>query len=275
MAFEYFSKNGKVLPIQEATVSLFSIEYTYGFGVYETIRVSNGVLYFLKDHFERLIESAKIIGLEHFFTYDLIKQSIAEIITKNNVETCNLKILLIGAPSKEDALLFIICLNALFPDKKLYRDGAAFITYEYERVFPHSKTLNMLQSYLAYREAKKVGAYDALLINRDGYITEGTRTNFFCIKDQTIYTPPEKNILLGIMRKVLLKVALENGYKVVEKNIMVDDVVNYDGAFISSTSSKIIPIKNIGEKVLRSQLGELKKLMNLVDDFLWKCEGKL
>ena len=182
MAFNYFSKNGEVLPTEEATMPLSSIEYSYGFGVYETLRVSNRQIYFIKDHIERLIESARIIGLEHPFAEREIEESINQIITKNNAETCNIKMLLIGATSKEEAQLFIICLNPLFPDKKLYRDGATLTTYKYERVFPHAKTLNMLQSYLAYREAKKLGAYDALLINFDGYITEGTRTNFFCIK---------------------------------------------------------------------------------------------
>lgn len=275
MAFNYFSKNGKVLPIEEANIPLSSIEYSYGFGVYETLRVSNRQIYFLKDHVERLMESARIIGLEHPFTEDVVEESINQIIAKNNAETCNIKMLLIGAPSKEEAQLFIICLNPLFPDKKLYRDGATFTTYKYERVFPHAKTLNMLQSYLAYREAKKLGAYDSLLINRDGHITEGTRTNFFCIKDKIIYTPLEKDILLGVTRKALLKVAVENGYEIVEKDIKIDDITNFDGAFISSTSSKIVPIKSIDEQVLKPQPDELKKLINLFDDFLGKCDGKL
>ena len=275
MAFDYFSRNGEILLAEKATIPLSSIEYSYGFGVYETLRVSNCQIYFIKDHIERLIESARIIDLEHSFTETEIEENINQIIAKNDAESCNIKMLLIGAPNKEEAQLFIICLNPLFPDKKLYRDGATVTTYKYERVFPHAKTLNMLQSYLSYREAKKLGAYDALLINRDGYITEGTRTNFFCIRDQTIYTPPEKDILLGVTRKALLKVALDNGYKVVEKEIRVEDVAEYDGAFISSTSSKIIPIKNINEQALNPQSDTLKKLMGLFDDFLAKCEGKL
>lgn len=275
MAFDYFSKNGKILPVEEAVIPLSSIEYSYGFGVYETLRVSNGQVYFLKDHLERLMESAKIIGLEHGFTENDIAEHFNQIILKNNAETCNVKMLLIGAPKKDEAQLFIICLNPLFPDKKLYRDGATMTTYKYERVFPHAKTLNMLQSYLAYRKAKEVGAYDALLINNDGLITEGTRTNFFCIKDKTIFTPREKDILLGVTRKVLLKVAKDGGYEVAERDIKTDDISNYDGAFISSTSSKIIPIKQIDDIVLNPQPNTLMELMNLFDDFLTKCEGKL
>jgi len=275
MTFNYFSKNGALLPIEEAAIPLASIEYSYGFGVYESIRVVSGQVYFIADHIERLIESAKIIGLEHSFTEIEIEASVHQLIAKNDVQTCNIKVLLIGAPNKEDAQLFIICLNPLFPDRKLYRDGAAVTSYKYERAFPHAKTLNMLQSYLAYREAKKLGAYDALLINREDYVTEGTRSNFFCIKDKTIYTPPEKDILLGVTRKALLKVAVDNGYKVLEKSIKVEDISEYDGAFISSTPSKIVPIKNIDGQDLRSIPEELKKLMGLFDDFLAKCNGKL
>jgi len=275
MVFDYFSKNGKVLPSEEAVIPLSSIEYSYGFGVYETLRVSNGQVYFLKDHLERLMESAKIIGLEHEFRENDIAKYFNQVILKNNAETCNVKMLLVGAPKNDEAQLFIICLNPLFLDKKLYHNGATVTTYKYERVFPHAKTLNMLQSYLAYRKAKEVGAYDALLINNDGFITEGTRTNFFCIKDKTIYTPREKDILLGITRKVLLKVAKDNGFEVAEQDIKLSEIANFDGAFISSTSSKIIPIRQVDNVTLNSQPNTLVELMSLFDDFLTKCGGKL
>ncbi|EKE14537.1 MAG: hypothetical protein ACD_12C00439G0002 [uncultured bacterium] len=274
MDFKYFSQNGKILPIEQAVIPLSNIEYTYGFGVYENVRVSNGDIYFLKDHTERLFESAKTIGLDHSFSEEFIKNSISDLIRDYKSETFNLKILLIGGSTKEKAILNILCLNPLFPDKKLYRDGAEFITYDYERAFPHAKTLNMLESYLAYKKAKERKAYDALLINHDGFILEGTRTNFFCIKDKVIYSPFEKDILLGVMRKVMLKVALENNYQVVEKNIKLEDVKLYNGAFVTSTSSKIMPIKSIDGNLLNIP-GSLKELMKLLNPFLDNCQGKM
>ncbi|MFA6390929.1 MAG: aminotransferase class IV, partial [Patescibacteria group bacterium] len=216
MDFKYFSQNGKILPIEQAVIPLNNIEYSYGFGVYESLRVVNGMIYFIDDHIERLMESAKIIGLIYLFNREFIKKSITDLISDYKSETFNLKILLIGGATKEKAILNIFCLNPLFPDHKLYRDGAEFITYQYERAFPHAKTLNMMRSYLAYKKAKKSGSYDALLINNKGFITEGTRTNFFCIKGKTIFTPFEKDILFGVMRKVMLKVAKRNNYKIVE-----------------------------------------------------------
>ncbi|MEK9169427.1 MAG: aminotransferase class IV [Patescibacteria group bacterium] len=269
MNFKYFSQNGKILPIEQAVIPLSNIKYTYGFGVYENVRVSNGLVYFLKDHTERLFESAETIGLDHSFSEEFIKNNILDLIRDYKSETFNLKILLIGGTTKEKAILNILCLNPLFPDRKLYRDGAEFITYNYERAFPHAKTLNMLESYLAYSKAKESGAYDALLINYEGNITEGTRTNFFCIKDNIIYSPFEKDILLGVMRKIALKVASENNYQIVEKNIKLDDIKSYDGAFVSSTSSKIVPIKSIDGLILNIP-DSLKGLMKLLNEFLEK-----
>lgn len=267
MEFKHFSHNGKILPIEKAVISLSNIEYAYGFGVYENIRVANGIVYFLRDHIERLLESAKIIGLIHPFDAEFVRKSISDLIKDYKQETFNLKILLIGGATKEKATLSILCLNPFFPDRKLYRDGAAFITYNYERAFPHAKTLNMLQSYIAYKKARESGAYDALLINRAGFITEGTRTNFFCLKDKTIFTPPASDILLGVTKKATLKVALANNYEIVEKNIKLEDIRSYNGAFVTSTSSKIMPIKSINKLVLDYPDG-LKELMTLLKNFL-------
>ncbi|MBI5456144.1 aminotransferase class IV family protein [Candidatus Kaiserbacteria bacterium] len=274
MAFKYFSHNGELKPASEAVIPLSNIEYSYGFGVYETIRVADKIPYFLLDHIERLGESARIIGLEHGFSGEQLETHILELIKKNDVETANLKILLIGAKEKENAQLFILCLNPLFPDKKLYREGATFVTYEYERAFPHAKTLNMLQSYLAYRKAKEADCYDALLINREGCITEGTRTNFFCIKGKTLITPPESEILLGVTRKAVLKAATQNGYELEEKVVTWGDLRNADGAFVTSTSSKIIPVRRIDDQEFHGPEA-LKELMRLYDAFLDTCNGKM
>ena len=274
MSFKFFSHNGQIKSVEEAAIPLSNIEYQYGFGVYETIRVTNGVPYFLKDHLERLAESARIIGLEHAFSNEFIANAIAELIRENVVETCNLKILLIGGSTKETASLYILCLNPLFPDKKLYRDGVHCITYEHERMFPHAKTLSMLGSYLAYRKARMASAYEALLVNH-GNITEGTRTNFFAIKEKTLYSAPEKDILLGVTRKAVLTIATQNGFRVEERNLRLDDIKEYDGAFLTSTSSKILPIRSIDSLTLREPPPSLKTLMLLFDEFLKTSTGTL
>mgnify|MGYP001558206285 CR=1 FL=1 len=276
MAFNYFSKNGNILPIEQATVPLSNIEYAYGFGVYETIRAYNGKAHFLNEHINRLLESAKIIKLDHDFSYSFIEQSVLDLVKNSNSKAYNLKMLLIGGPTKEEAQIFIMCFNPLFTDKKLYKEGAAFITSNYERVYPHAKSLNMLQSYMAYKKARSVGAHDSLLINNKGYITEGTRTNFFGIKDKTIFTPKEEDILLGVTRKAIIRAAIKNGFEIVQKNIILADLKSFDGAFITSTSVKIIPIRLIDGIVIYEKPSEnLKELMKAFDNYLTECDGVL
>ena len=268
MDFKYFSKNGEVLPVAEAAIPLSNIEYQYGYGVYESVRLVNGVAYFLKDHLERLMDSAGIIGLEHSFSPQSVESYISELVEANGVDTCNIKILLIGGRTAKDASLFILCLNPLFPDKKLYASGATLITCEYERLYPHAKTLNMLGSFLAYRKAQSAGAYDALLVNARGYVTEGTRTNFFCMTGRTIFTPRESDILLGVARKMVLKVAVEAGFVVEEKDITLTDLDQYDAAFVTSTSSKILSVRAIDGRPFSAKAAPLRELMGAFDQFL-------
>jgi branched-chain amino acid aminotransferase len=268
MPYKYFSRNGDILPIEQAVVPLGSIEYSYGFGVYETIRLSGSVIYFLEEHCQRLLESARLIALPHTFSADFAARSVRQLVDKLETETCNLKVLLIGGSTPEAATLYIMGLNPLFPDRKLYTDGAATITYQYERDFPHAKTLNMLSSYLAYRQARAAGAYDALLVNRNACVTEGTRTNFFGLKDRVIVTPPEDAILLGVTRGHVLEVARQNDFEILERDIPLTDIGDYDACFLTSTSSKILPIRSIDGHTFGRPTAPLKELMQAFDQFL-------
>lgn len=267
MNFPIFSKNGKILPITEANIPLTSIEYAYGFGVYETIRVKNNKILFLSDHIRRLEVSAKIIKLEHSFLKENIEKYVIDFVGELNAGTFNIKILLVGAPEKEKPL-YIMASNPLFVDKKLYHDGVKTITAKYERSYPQAKTLNMLGSYLAYKEAKEKDCYDALLLNKKGNITEGTRTNFFTIKENVIYSPFEKDILPGVTRKHVLNIAKQNGWTVKEKDIPLESLALYDGAFLTSTSIKILPIKKIDGFEYKEIPNGLKKLLLIFDTYI-------
>ncbi len=265
MAYEFFSHNGHLLPTTQAVVPLDSIEYSYGYGVYETIRVSHGTAHFVDEHCARLQASADAIELEHSFKPSEIMQFITDLVHANEVETCNLKVLLIGGRTAAAAQLYIMCLAPYFVDRKLYKTGCHCTTYEYERMYPHAKTLNMLPSYLAYRSAVRAGAHDALLINRRGEITEGTRSNFFTLKDKTIYSPPEADILLGVTRDHALKAAKEQGFEIVERPIPLASLSDYDAAFLTSTSAKILPIRSVNTTSyvsIPSALTELMRLFN-------------
>jgi branched-chain amino acid aminotransferase len=268
--FDYFSKNGQILPIEQAVIPLSNIEYSYGFGVYETLKVRHGILYFVDQHVERLFRSAEIIDLQHTFTKEDVKHFIQALVSKLAVDACNIKMLLIGGKEPQ---LFIQALAPLFPDRKLYAEGAKTITVHYERLYPNAKTLNMFPSYMAYRKAKEAGCYDALLINNDGNIIEGTRTNFFAIKVNELHTPPLKEVLEGVTRQTVIAVAKKHGFKLIEGDIALDRIADYDGAFLTSTSTKIIPIKQIDDFIFPEIPAALKELMKLYDTFLEESKG--
>ncbi len=267
MPFDFFSKNGSVLPMTDAVIPVSNIEYAYGFGVYETIRVVHGKPVFLPEHLKRLMTSAAAIELKHALNEVMIGEWMTALLTKISADTCNLKILLIGAKTAEEALLFILPLTPKFPDKKLFRDGVAVITTEYERLLPNAKTLNMLPSYLFYKKAKEAGCHDALLIDRSGNITEGTGTNLLAMKNRTIISPPKEAILEGVMRSNVLKIAKKNGYDIQEEPIPLSNISKYDGFFLTSTSNKILPIHRIDNTVIKIP-DTLKELMKHFDAYL-------
>jgi branched-chain amino acid aminotransferase len=272
--FPYFSKNGQILPVDQATMPLSNIAFSYGFGVYENIKVRNGIVYFVKQHIERLQKSAETISLIHPFKAEEIEKYLRELLEKLELtgeqSSCNIKILLIGGREPE---LFILALAPHFPDRKLYSEGAKTMTVDYERVFPQAKTLNMLPSYVFYTKARENDCYDALLVSKSGTILEGTRTNFFAIKGRELFTPPAEEVLEGVTRQTVIHAAKKLGFTLHETAIPLAQITEYDGVFLTSTSSKIIPIRQIDE--LSFEIPEnLRELMQGYDSFLKESEGK-
>ena len=229
---------------------LSNIEYAYGFGVYESIRVVKGKPLFLMQHLDRLMASARVIGLTHLFDVQTVDAWTRELLTHTGSETLNLKMLLIGAREAAQAQLFIIPLAPLFPDKRLYQRGVGVISVQHERFLPQAKTLNMLPSFLSYSKAKAAGCYDAIYINRNGCITEGTRTNFFAVRGRTLVSPPKSEILEGVTLLNVITISKKHGYEISYEDIPLADLSTFDGAFLTSTSSKIMPISKIDETVM-------------------------
>lgn len=245
MSFDYISRNLQISPASEAQVSLQNIAFSYGYGVYENIRVTNGEIRYLDEHLERLETSCKYLEIKPKFSLDQIKYACIELNNQYPEQTYNMKIILIGGKDQE---MFVLPLAPKFVDKKLYRDGVSVMPVKYERYLPQAKSLNMLGSYMVYTQAQKAGAYDALLINSKDEILEGSRTNFYAIKDNTIYTAPENEVLAGVTRKHIIDFAKSSGYEITYKSPKITELDNYDGFFISNTSSKLLPINSIDDK---------------------------
>ncbi|TVQ41221.1 MAG: hypothetical protein EA384_00865 [Spirochaetaceae bacterium] len=266
----YCSIHGRLVPLSEATVPIDDVNFQYGYGVYETIKVRKGVLYFPEMHQERLFHSAAIIGLGHVLQPGDPERWTRELIAANQLTDANIKQLLIGSPTEERpelSRLYIMALNPLFPDRKLYRRGASLITFEAERQYPQAKSLNMLASTIAFRKARAEGAYDALLASRDGCVTEGTRTNFYVTDGHSIRTAPEKLVLAGVTRTTVNQVIRDLGVPLIEETITHAELERVAGCFVTSTSSKVMPVGRIDNQ--QYEVPQLvRRLMQAYDDFL-------
>ncbi|MFW6223642.1 MAG: aminotransferase class IV [Spirochaetota bacterium] len=250
MIGDYYTFNGELRPAAEAVVPIDDINFAYGYGVYETLKVRKGVVFFPDRHAERLLHSADIIELAHQFSHEEVERSVLDLARANGIRDANIKVLLIGSPdveTAEGARLYVFMLNPLFPRREIYRDGAPTVSVECERRYPQAKSLDMLASTLAYRSARRAGAYDALLVNRAGEITEGTRTNVFYTDGTTVYQPPKATALLGVTKLTLEEALGRRGIDVLERPLLKSEVGSWGGYFLTSTSSKVIPVSRIDE----------------------------
>lgn len=272
----YVSHNGNLIEKSEALVPVDDINFAYGYGVYETLKLRNGVIYFPERHEERLFHSAEIIELEHRWRRGEVVRSIAELVKANGVETANVKVLLIGgsgASPAETARLYVMTLSPLYPDRKLYRDGARAVTYAGERHFPQSKSLSMTMSSLAFKHAVRVGAYDALLVDREGYLTEGTRTNLYYSDGTAIYTPPAHRVLSGVTKLTLEEQLREHGFSLIERELHRDEMTKWSSLFLTSSSSKVMPLSRIDDSAFEID-SLVRAVMELYDSFLARYAGE-
>ncbi len=273
MKFPYIFRNGDIVPFAEDTVSIDRTEVAYGFGVYETIKLRNNILYFLPQHIDRLFHSAQQINLQHTITPTMIEKGMYDLISQTQETSYNIKILLYGGNSAVQNELFMIPSAPLYPDRKWYRDGISLISFEHERWMPQAKTLNMLPSYYMFKKAQEQGHYDALLYDKNKNVREGTRTNVYVMKGKQIYSPCKKDILAGVTMLTLEKVLKQSSYSIDYIDIPFAKIGEYDSMFISSTSTKIMPVIQVDYMRYNTVSQDLKDLIVLYDSALEKSDG--
>ena len=241
MIGEWASVDGKLLPVAEATIPIDDIDFVYGYGVYETLKVRKGVLYFADRHEERLYFSASAIGMPHPWRPGQVVDAVVELVRANGVADCNIKVLLVGGR------LYVMGLSPLFPNRKDLKSGGTAVTFEGERFYPQAKSLSMLVSTIAFRRAKEAGAYDALLVNRNGEVTEGTRTNLFATDGESVFTPPAYQVLAGVTKLTVSEVIRSLGIRLEERRLLLDSLGSWRSLFLTSTSTKVMPLSKVDE----------------------------
>ncbi|MBS3057008.1 MAG: aminotransferase class IV family protein [Candidatus Diapherotrites archaeon] len=253
-------RNGELIAKEEANISIYNKAFFFDFAVYSNIKVVQGKMFMPELEIEKLFESARIIGLEHNFTKENILEWMKKLIGANKLKDALVRVLLVGAEKDSEPALFLFPVGLTFYPDKLYSQGAKLITFAGERLFPTAKTMDLLLGYVAYKEAVKKDAIDALLIDGQGNIGEGTRSSFFAIKGNTLIMPPKKKVLEGTTRKIISEIAPKI-LDVKEEDIPLKKIREYDEHFITGTTLNVMPVRQIDEIVLRESAGEKTKVL--------------
>lgn len=241
----YFIRNDEI--IDEAKFNPYFMEE--GLSIYEVFRIISGIPLFLEKHLERLAQSAARTNHELNISQQKIKDRVKNLIKVCAIETGNIKIAFNYSLNQIDstAVFYGFFIAHHYPVNKDYQNGIDTITYRAERTNPNAKVAN-IQLYLSVNQAiKQSNVYEALLLDRNGCLTEGSRSNLFIIKDDTIYTAPLNNVLPGITRGCILEICAQLACKVIETNIREDILADMDALFLTGTSPNVLPIKSVNQ----------------------------
>lgn len=257
--------NGQLVEKEKATVSVYDHGFLYGDGIFEGIRMYNGNVFRLQEHLERLYDSARSILLHIPYTISELEEIIVETLQKNELhDTAYIRLVVsrgvgdLGLdPSKcvNPNLIVIAEQLALFP-KELYDVGINMVTVPTRRnrpdiLSPKVKSLNYLNNIMVKAEANLAGADEALTLNTEGYVAEGSGQNIFIVKGNKILTPPSYvGALEGITRNAIIDLAKQLGYDVREEPFTRHDVYVADEVFLTGTAAEVIPVVSLDGRVI-------------------------
>jgi len=265
--------NGSLVPKDEARVSVFDHGLLYGDGVFEGIRSYNRLVFRLKEHIDRLYESAHSIMLKIPMSKSEMIRAVIDTLKANGLKDAYIRLVVtrgegdlgldprkcLGRPT-----IFIITDKIVLYPERLYKQGMAVITVPTIRNLPEAlnpqiKSLNYLNNILAKIEAANAGYDEAIMLDHLGYVAECTGDNIFCIKYNELYTPPQcMGTLRGITREVVLELARKNKIPTHEHVLTRHELFISDEVFLTGTAAEIIPIVKVdGRQIGNGKPGEI------------------
>jgi branched-chain amino acid aminotransferase len=226
--------------------------------IYEVIRVINGVPLFLEDHMERLQLSAASLDSKLQVVIPNITSDIEKLIKINNYPEKNIKLLVFNLEKEiPDYIMYFI--KSKYPSSEQYLQGIHSILVQEERNNPNAKVINNELREMINQKLEESKAFEALLLNNKGEITEGSRSNLFFVAHGKVYTAPRQDVLIGITRKYIIQACINLNLEVVEQPIPFSMIDHAEGAFITGTSPKLLPISSIEERELDSANNQIVK----------------
>ena len=271
--------NGEFVPRAEAKVSVYDHGFLYGDGVFEGIRAYNGRVFKLKEHVDRLYDSAKAIAMDIPISRDEMSEAILETLRKNNLRDAYIRPIVsrgngdLGLDPRKCERPNIIVIaqgwGAMYGD--LYEVGLTGVSVAIRRnapdaLSPNIKSLNYLNNILAKIEANEKGGDEAVFLDNNGFVSEGSGDNIFVVKNGKVLTPFTINNLKGITRATAIELLEEMGINVIETNLGLFDLYTADEIFVTGTAAESAPLTKLdGRHIGTGKPGPLTKKM--VDAF--------
>ena len=266
---KYIWKNGSYEKWEDSSVHILSHTVHYGTGVFEGVRAyetdEGAAIFRLNDHTERLFDAASKIGIKIPYSKEELNQVQKDIFLKNNLSEGYLRpIVFLGSESlgiRATELSVNVAIAAwewpsyMSPEAK--KNGISIIKSSYEQ---YSNPLHSgykiigtyINSTMALHEAIEKGADEALLLDKNGYISEGSGENIFLVNKNIITTPKTDHCLNGITRQSVIQIARDLGFEVIEKDITYNELISSDEVFFSGTAVEITPISKIDQITIGS-----------------------
>lgn len=262
--------DGKVLPEEKATVSVFDRGLSYGDGLYETLKARNGSPLFLKEHMNRLRAGARFLGLRsrglRSFEKEIAGGAIETLLEKNGLVKGDsyVRLMVTRGPDKASHLpsrgldptrvIIVKPLDTAKIERSAKKGISAIFIDDMAPPLPGVKSLNYLPNVLAKMRAERLGAFEAIFV-RDGAITEGSSSNVFLVKGGRLVTPPlstrpSTGVLAGVTRENVMRLARRESIPVRESVVRARDIPSFDEAFITNSVIDAVPLVKAAGKII-------------------------
>jgi branched-chain amino acid aminotransferase len=237
--------NGRIISREEACFPVYTPALVGALGVYETILVKNGRYVALREHLERLFQSVAGAQLRLQQDMETLLQwayRVVEVNASNGL--VRVIVMDLGNPYA-DVYLYEMSYSA--PSAEEYANGVPVILYHGERAMPLVKSFNTLVPGLARKAARAAGVHDALLVDRDGYVTEGSNCNVFIVQDGVLAAPPMGAVLEGTVMRRVMTLARDLGIPFQRRPLPSRDIPRWNEVFLTSTRRGVLPVRRVGD----------------------------